>query len=242
MRVGDPRRHLDIEGSQDPLVPAGILAYSYVLIGADVFGRPIDTKPLLQEYLDSLFPGNVLGTWEHPGRPGQPTGYHEGEVIAPELGHLGVVHVKNTVSTVRDGQGRVETSVPDIPWFAGPTRALVHDRLEGFPQLVVSPRSVEPLPEQPQGTVSTHMTAGLMGPLQQRSDSVTGYHDAVLVPEVALVPLPLILVDQEGFKAFLQALVDIPKLLQYSDCWSPSRGRIVVMLRSKWTSIRLNAS
>ena len=46
-----------------------------------------------------------------------------------------------------DGQGRVETSVPDIPWFAGPTRALVHDRLEGFPQLVVSPRSVEPLLE-----------------------------------------------------------------------------------------------
>ena len=34
------------------------------------------------------------------------------------------------------------------------------------------------------------------------------------MPEVALVPLPLVLVDQEGFKAFLQALVDIPKLLQ----------------------------
>ena len=58
------------------------------------------------------------------------------------------------------------------------------------------------------------MTAGLMGPFQQRWDSVTGYHDAVLVPEVALVPLPLILVDQEGLKAFLEALVDIPKLLQ----------------------------
>ena len=34
------------------------------------------------------------------------------------------------------------------------------------------------------------------------------------MPEVALVPLPLILVDQQGFKAFLQPLVDIPKLLQ----------------------------
>ena len=53
----------------------------------------MDTKPLLQEYLDSLLPGNVLGTWEHPGKPGQPTGYHEGEVIAPELRHLRVVHV-----------------------------------------------------------------------------------------------------------------------------------------------------
>ena len=58
------------------------------------------------------------------------------------------------------------------------------------------------------------MTAGLMGPLQQRWDSVTGYPDAVLVPEVALVPLPLLLVDQEGFKALFQALIDIPKLLQ----------------------------
>ena len=29
---------------------------------------------------------------------------------------------------------------------------------------------------------------------------------------------------------------------RYSDCWSPSRGRIIVMLRSKCTSIRLNAS
>ena len=58
------------------------------------------------------------------------------------------------------------------------------------------------------------MTAGLIVPLTQRSDSVTGYQDAVLVPEVALVPLLLLLVDQEGFKAFLQALVDIPKLLQ----------------------------
>ena len=77
--------------------------------------------------------------------------------------------------------------------------------------MVVSPRSVEPLLEEPQGTASTDMTAGLMGPLQQRWDSVTGYHDAMVVQEVTLVPLPLILVDQEGFKAFLQALVDIPK-------------------------------
>ena len=113
-----------------------------------------------------------------------------------------------------DGQGRVETPVPDIPRLAGPTRALVQDRLEGLLQLVIGPRSVEPLLEEPQGTVSTHMTAGLVGPLQQRWHSVTGHHNAVLVPEVALVPLPLLLVDQEGFKVFLQALVDVSKLLQ----------------------------
>ena len=62
------------------------------------------------------------------------------------------------------------------------------------------------------------------------------------MPEVALVPLPLILVDQEGFKAFLQALVDIPKLLQVLRLLESIRGRIIVMLRSKWTSIRLNPS
>ena len=53
-----------------------------------------------------------------------------------------------------------------------------------------------------------------MGPPQKRWDTVTVYRDAVFVPEVALVPLPLLLVDQEGFKALLQALIDIPKLLQ----------------------------
>ena len=36
--------------------------------------------------------------------------------------------------------------------------------------------------------------------------SVTGYHDAVLVPEVALVPLPLFLVDKEGFKRLSRRL------------------------------------
>ena len=60
--------------------------------------------------------------------------------------------------------------------------------------------------------------------------------------EVALVPLPLILVDQEGFKAFLQALVDIPKLLQVLGLLESMQERIIVMLRSKLTSIRLNAS
>ena len=62
------------------------------------------------------------------------------------------------------------------------------------------------------------------------------------MPEVALVPLPLIMVDQEGFKAFLQALVDIPKLLQVLRLLESIQGAYYVMLRSKWTSIRLNAS
>ena len=62
------------------------------------------------------------------------------------------------------------------------------------------------------------------------------------MPEVVLVPLPLVLVDQEGFKAFLQALVDIPKLLQVLRLLESIQERIIIMLRSKWTSIRLNAS
>ena len=48
----------------------------------------------------------------------------------------------------------METSVPDIPRIAGPTPALVHDGLEGFPQLIVTPRRWEPLLEQPQDTVA----------------------------------------------------------------------------------------
>ena len=118
MRVGDPCGHLNIEGSQDPLVPAAVRTYSYVLIGVDLFGRPIDTKPPLQEYLDGLLPGNVLGTREDRGKPGQPTGYHKGKILAPNFRHLRLVHIEHTVSTVEDGQGRVELPVPDIPRFA----------------------------------------------------------------------------------------------------------------------------
>ena len=62
------------------------------------------------------------------------------------------------------------------------------------------------------------------------------------MPEVALVPLPLLLVDQEGFKALLQALIDISKLLQVFRLLESIWSRIIVMLRSKCTSIRLNAS
>ena len=108
----------------------------------------------------------------------------------------------------------METPVPDIPRFAGPTRALVHEGLEGFPQLVVRPRRVEPLLEQPQGTVSSHMTTRLMGSLEECRDTVPRHDYPVLMPEVGLVTLPLVLVDQGGFQTLLQAFVDVPKLFQ----------------------------
>ena len=37
-------------------------------------------------------------------------------------------------------ESRIETSVPDIPRITGPEQALVHDRLEGFSQLVIRSR------------------------------------------------------------------------------------------------------
>ena len=112
-----------------------------------------------------------------------------------------------------DRESRKETSIPDILRFTGPTRAIVHDRLEGFPQLVISPRRVEPLLEKPQGTAGPHKTTGLMGPLEERQDSVATHDYPVLMPELGLVPFPLFLVDQDGFKTLLQAIVDIPELL-----------------------------
>ena len=92
-----------------------------------------------------------------------------------------------------DRKGRIETSVPDIvkniPRFAGATRALVHNGLEGFPQLIVTPRRVEPLLKQLQGTVSSNMTTRLMDLLEECWDTVARYDYPVLMPEVGLVPL-----------------------------------------------------
>ena len=42
---------------------------------------------------------------------------------------------------------QIETSVPDIARFAGPTREIVQDGLQGFPEQIVIPRRVEPLLE-----------------------------------------------------------------------------------------------
>ena len=116
-----------------------------------------------------------------------------------------------------DRKGRSETSVPDIPRFAGPTRAFVHDGLDRCPQLIVRPRRVEPLLEQLQGTVRSHMTTRLMGPLEECRDTVARYYYPVLMPEVGLVPFALFLIDQDGFQTLLQAFVDIIKVLQVLD-------------------------
>ena len=70
----------------------------------------------------------------------------------------------------------METSVPDISGFVGPARALVNDGLEGFPQLIVTRRRVEPLLEQPQGTVRSNMTTRLMGPLEECQDTLSDPH------------------------------------------------------------------
>ena len=59
---------------------------------------------------------------------------------------------------------------------------------------------------------------------------------------VRLVPFPLFLVDQDGFQTLLQGFVVILKLFRYSTCLSPSTGLIMVMFKSRCTSIRLNAS
>ena len=111
----------------------------------------------------------------------------------------------------------METSVPDIPRFAGPTRARFQDGLEGFPQLIVTPRRVEPLLEKPQGTVRSDMTGRLMGPLEECQDTVARRDSPVLMLEVGLVPLTLLLVDQDVLQTLIQAFVDFPKLLQVLD-------------------------
>ena len=79
---------------------------------------------------------------------------------------------------------------------------------------MIRPRRVEPLLEKPQGTVGPHMTTGLMGPLEERQNLFPRHDYPVPMREVGLVPLPLYLVDQDGFQTLLQAFVDIPKLLQ----------------------------
>ena len=53
-----------------------------------------------------------------------------------------------------------------------------------------------------------------MCPLEQCRDTVARHDYPVLMPEVGLVTLSLVLVDQSGFQILLQALVDDPKLFQ----------------------------
>ena len=58
------------------------------------------------------------------------------------------------------------------------------------------------------------MTTRLMGPLEQCQDTVARHDYLVLMPEVGLVPLPLLLFDEDRFQTFLQAFLDISGLLQ----------------------------
>ena len=85
------------------------------------------------------------------------------------------------------------------------------------------------------------MTTRLMGPLEEGRDTVTRHDYPVLMPEVGPVPLAFFLVDRDGFQPLLQAFVDVLKLNRYWTCCSPSRGLIMVILRSRCTSIWLNA-
>ena len=62
--------------------------------------------------------------------------------------------------------------------------------------------------------VCSNMTTTLMGPLEECRDTVARYDYPVVMPEVGLVPLPLFLVDQNGFQTLLWAFVDVPKLPQ----------------------------
>ena len=152
-----------------------------------------------------------------PGKPGQPTGYYWAEVITRKLGHLRVVHIENSVGTVLDGKGGLETSVPDIPRFREQARALVHNRLEGCPYLIIPARGVEALIEILQGTLSPNMTTRLIGPLEESRDTVARHNYPVRILEVGFVTLPLFLADQDSFQTLLHAFVDILKLLQVLD-------------------------
>ena len=78
-------------------------------------------------------------------------------------------------------------------------------------------------------------------PLEECGDTVARQDYPVLIPEVGLVPLPLFLVDQDGFQTLLQAFVDVFKFLQVLDLFDSIWALIMVMLRSRCTSIRLNA-
>ena len=82
---------------------------------------------------------------------------------------------------------------------------------------MVTQRRGEPLLEHRQGVVRSNMTTRLRGPLEECGDTVARHDYPVLMPEVGLVPLPLFLVDQNGFQSLFQAFVDVLKLLQVLD-------------------------
>ena len=65
-----------------------------------------------------------------------------------------------------------------------------------------------------QGMVSPNVTTRLMGPLEECRYMVARHNYLVVMPEVGLVPLSLLPVDQDGFQTLLQAFVYILRLLQ----------------------------
>ena len=56
-----------------------------------------------------------------------------------------------------------------------------------------------------------------MGPLEESRGTIARHNYCVPMPEVGLVTLPLLLVDQDRFLTLLEAFVDIPRLLQVLD-------------------------
>ena len=83
--------------------------------------------------------------------------------------------------------------------------------------MIITPRGVEPLLKQFQGTVSPDTTTSLTSPLEESRDTVTRYNYSLLMPEICLVTLPLLLVYQDRLQTLLQAFLDMPKLLQLLD-------------------------
>ena len=67
-------------------------------------------------------------------------------------------------------------------------------------RVLATPRRVEPLLEQLEGTVRSNMITRFMGPLEECRDTVARHNYPVLMPEAFLVLLPLFLVDQGGFQ------------------------------------------
>ena len=208
---------MDIEGPQDSLVPTSVSAYCDILIGIDLFGCPIDTEPPFEEYLDGLLPGYVFRAWEDSGKPGQATGYHEGEVIASKLRHLRAVHTEHTVGTVWDWKGRIETSVTDVLRFAGPARALVRDGLEGIPLLIITPHRVEPLLEGFKVRSAPIRPLDSCGHLRRAGIQSLGTTIRSSCQRYVLSSFHCSWLTRTGSIRFFSAFIDIPKLLQALD-------------------------
>ena len=127
----------------------------------------------------------------------------------------------------------MKTSIPDISSFAGAAWAVVHDGWEDSPWLIITPRRVEPLFEQLQGTVITNRTTALMGPFEESQKTLARLDYQVFMPDIGLIAFLLLWADQDRFGTLLQAFVDTSKLPQVLHFWSTSRCLIMIMCRSR---------